>query len=467
MLRLLFFMNFTGIIFFILCTILIPYKKSFLPSKYRIFVYRLNMMFFIIPFPLFLPYLRKFIKNISIKIPFDPALKNGTHITIRFIDDIYLMLPKPNLILILVLLIWFLSSIYLFIKNTNDKHNFNKFHRTFDLFMEEKPINGYINASELVKTAMRELNVKRKIKVYTLDRLRVPHVSGIFHLKLFLPANWNITDQVYYIVIKHEIAHIRHQDLPFQFLSLIACSINGFNPVVHILKSRIAYHEELHADACACTNIAKTDRIAYANAIIDLTAPLFNTPNVPIKGLDNKNDKHLLEERVIHIVSNQDCKNKPIKLAFVAMISFFIFILSALPAISYNLPAALACDDDAIKFESIDTFDINTLSTENYMDPLSVSEPLSIDNFYTLLASLDFSNNNTYCVDKNGKISDINSIKHIDCMHHFNEVYISHHNTNSDGSCTVIIHQAQKCTKCNDVEIIEDYTTTRFSICPH
>lgn len=467
MLRLLFFMNFSGIIFFLLCAILFPYKKDFLPSKYRILIHRLNMMFFIIPFPLFLPYMRKFINDISIKIPFDPSLKNGSHITIRFIDDVYLMLPKPNLILIIVLLIWFFSSIYLFMKNTRDQHNFKKFQRTFDLFMEEKLINGSINATELVKSAMQELNVNRKIKVYTLERLCVPHISGIFHLKLFLPANWNITEQVYYLVIKHEIAHIRHNDLPFQFLSLIACSINGINPVVHVLKSRIEHHEELYADACACTDSTKPNRIAFANAIIDLTTPCYKNPDIPLKGLGFKNDKRLLEERVFHIVKNEYDRSSPIKLAYVGILSFIIFILSALPAVSYNLPAALASDDDAIKFESIDTFDINTLSTENMMDPLSESEPLSVDDFYTLLNSLDFSNNNTYCVDKNGTVSFVNTLKHVDCKHHFTEVYVSHHNKGSDGSCTVVIHKARKCTKCKDIEIIENYTTTKFSICPH
>ena len=96
MIRLLFFMNLTGFLFFILCTILFPYRKDFLPSRVRIFICRLNMMFYIIPFPLFLPYLRKFTQNRNIKIPFDPSLKNGSHIAIRFIDDIYLMLPKYN-----------------------------------------------------------------------------------------------------------------------------------------------------------------------------------------------------------------------------------------------------------------------------------------------------------------------------------------------------------------------------------
>ena len=56
MIRLLFFMNLTGFLFFILCTILFPYRKDFLPSRVRIFICRLNMMFYIIPFPLFLPY---------------------------------------------------------------------------------------------------------------------------------------------------------------------------------------------------------------------------------------------------------------------------------------------------------------------------------------------------------------------------------------------------------------------------
>lgn len=467
MLRLLFFMNLTGVIFYALCGILFPYKKDFLSAKCRIFIYRLNMMFFIIPFPLFLPYLRKFINIVNIKIPFDLSLKNGSHITIRFIDDIYLMLPKPTLIYIICLMIWFLSSICLLMINTRDQNKFNSFHRTFDLFMEEKLINGSLNASDLVHKAMQELNVNRKIKIYTLDRLRIPHVSGLFHLKICLPVNWDVSEQVYYTAVKHEIAHIVHKDLPFQFLTLIACSICGLNPIVHILKTRIGHYEELYADACACTGVSKDDRKAFAYALLDLPTTFLKDPKARIKGLGFKNDKRLLDERVSHIVKNEYCNYTPFKIAYVAIISIIMFILSAIPAISYNLPAALASDDDAIKFESLDTFDINTLPTEKRMDPLSGSEPLSTNNFYSLLNSLDFTTDDSYCIDENGTVSNITTSTHMDCEHLFIKVYVSHHDEKSDGSCIVTIHQAQKCTNCEDTKITEHYTTTKFEKCPH
>ncbi len=467
MLHLLFFMNLTGILFYMLCSIIFPYRKNILPFKCRIFIYRLNMIFFIIPFPLFLPYLRKFIKNFDVKVPFDPSLRNGSHITIRFLDNIYLMLPKPNLIFVLVLLLWVISSICLFIINTRDQKNFKQFYRTFDLLMEEELINGSINASDLVHDAKKELNVNRKIKIYTLDTLRIPHIFGLFHLKLCLPSKWDIPEQIYYIVIKHEIAHILHKDILFQFLTLIACSINGLNPVVHILKSRIARYEELFADACACTGSSKDNRLAFANALIDLSANSAITPNASIKGLWFKKDKHSLEERVIYIVQNKYIEYTPTKSAFVVTISLIMFIISAIPAISFNLPAALASNDDVITFDSVDTFDINTLSSEDMLNPLSGSEPLSKNDFYSLLNSLDFSNTDTYCIDENGTIFEIPTSNHANCQHKFFEVYISHHDQNPDGSCTVMIQKAQKCTKCKDIELVKRYASTTFNKCPH
>lgn len=425
------------------------------------------MIFFIIPFPLFIPYLRKFIKNFDIHIPFDPSLKNGSHITIRFVDDIYVMLPKPSLILIIILMLWVISSICLFMFNTRDQKNFRQFHRTFDLFMEEELINGSINASDLVHKAMQELNVNKKIKIYTLNTLRIPHVFGIFHLKLCLPSKWDIPEQIYYIAIKHEIAHVLHKDLPFQFLSLIACSIHGLNPVVHILKSRIGHHEELYADACACTGISKNNRLAFANALIDLAGASVITPNASIKGLWFKKSAHSLEERVFHIMQNKYFEYSPPKSAFVITISIIIFIISAIPAISFNLPAALVSNDNAIKFESVDTFDINTLSSEDMMNPLSGSEPLSKNGFYSLLNSLDFSKKDTYCIDENGTVFDVTTPTHTDCKHDFTQVYVSHHSKNADSSCVVIIYKSQKCTKCRDIENIKRYTSTTFNECPH
>ncbi len=467
MLRLLFFMNLTGFIFFILCTILFPYKKDFLPSKVRIFIYRLNMIFFIIPFPLFLPYLRRFFKTTKLNIPFDPSLKNGSHIAIRFIDDVYLILPKPTLILISILLLWMISSICLYIINSRDQIKFKRFHRTFDLFMDEKLINGSINASDLVQKAMKEMNISREIKIYILHGLHVPHVTGIFHLKLFLPANWDVSEQIYYITIKHEMAHILHKDLPFQFLVLIACSIHGLNPIVHILKTRIQSHEEIYADACSCTNIPKDERLAFANALIDLSATANKPLHVALKGLGFQNNKRLLEQRVYHIVKNDYKNYKPTKSAFVCLISIIIFILSALPAISYNLPAALASNNDVLEFETIDNFSVDVLSSENTLESLTKSTQFLENELYSLLNTFDFSKNDTYCVDKNGNIYDVSSSYHEKCNHIFIPVDVLKHEKNTDTSCNVAVQKAQRCTKCGDIKIIKNYTSTTFINCPH
>ena len=467
MIRLLFFMNLTGFLFFILCTILFPYRKDFLPSRVRIFICRLNMMFYIIPFPLFLPYLRKFTQNRNIKIPFDPSLKNGSHIAIRFIDDIYLMLPKPNIILIIIILLWLISSICLYIINTRDQIKFKRFQRTFDLFMEDNLINGSINASDLVHKAMREMNVKRKIKVYTLGRLHVPHVSGLFQLKIFLPANWDVSEQVYYMAIKHEVAHILHKDLLFQFLALIACSIHGLNPIVHILKSRMESHEELYADACSCSDSSKDERLAFAYALIDLSAASSKTLHVPLRGLGLKNDKRLLEERAVHIVKNDYKSYKSTKQLFVGSVSVIMFIISAIPAISYKIPAELASKEDVLKFETIDHFNVDVLSTENTLEPLPKSRQYLENELYSLLDTFDFTKNDTYCIDKEGNIYDVNNIHSEECRHVFILIDVLHHEKNLDIGCNVTVHKAKRCTKCGNIEIIEPYTSTAFIHCPH
>lgn len=466
MIRLLFFINVTGIIFYVLQAILLPFKKISLPPGYRIFICRLNMLFFIIPFPLLLPYIRRYFKDFIIKIPFDPSLKNGSHITVNLANDVCIMLPKPNVLQILFLLVWMIVSIRLFIKYTHDQNKLNGFHSSFDLFMDEMLINDSIDATELVHMAMDELNIKKKIHIYTLENLFVPHVSGIFHLRLCLPLYWDVSEQVYYMAIKHELAHIIHKDLLFQRLGFIACSIHCYNPIVHILTSRINNYDELHADECACSRTSKQERISYANAIIDLSEIISNAHNMFYKGLGTKrNSKSFIEERVMLIVKNDYCKSRPIKLIYATIISLLIFIISAIPAMSYNLPAAMT--SQTLATDSIDMLDVDILPLQNNTNPLyGVSHP-SENELYTLLDNLDFSDKDAYCVDKNENIFDISPPSYTECNHSFEPVKIIRHIKNKNGSCIIQVFNGSRCTKCYIVDYKDLYTTTKFEKCYH
>jgi len=83
MLELLFYMNGMGSLFFILHALLIPIEKRFLSPNYRVFIYRLNLMFFVVPFPAGFFYVRRYFDNLVTALPIAPFINNGAHFIIH------------------------------------------------------------------------------------------------------------------------------------------------------------------------------------------------------------------------------------------------------------------------------------------------------------------------------------------------------------------------------------------------
>lgn len=83
MLQLLLFMNGMGSLFFILFMLLLPIIKRCMPPDYQVFLYRLNLMFFVVPFPACFFYLRRYYDDIVTTVPVSPLISNGAHIIVH------------------------------------------------------------------------------------------------------------------------------------------------------------------------------------------------------------------------------------------------------------------------------------------------------------------------------------------------------------------------------------------------
>lgn len=468
MLRLLFFMNTMGSFYYILHAILLPFKKKYLPPGYRVFLFRINLMLFIIPFPAVFYYLRRYFNNIALKTPLDPFRYNGSHITVHFLNDTCFMLPKPKLIEILGIFIWITVCILLVIKNLYHENRLHHFHSFFRLFFNSEKECSSAEVNHLVQAAQQELNMKKKPRVYVAEGIIVPHVTGIFRPKLYLPAHWDVPKQVYYMTIKHELAHILHKDLLVQRISLILSIIFWCNPVIYFLLPRLAGYDELYADACACDGASRDDRRAYGMSILDLMETASDIPNIPVKGLGLKLDSmKFMEERIYIMKKNNLYKHKPLKIAATAIMSAFIFTLSAVPAMAYSMPASIKSDTLAVK--SIDILDVNTLDQNHSLDPLSNISNHSEYELNALTDSLDFSKSDAFCIDENGNVYVYDGIApHFSgCDHNFVAARVSKHYKLAGGRCKVEYYLADRCTECGDVVVGELYATTTFEKCPH
>ncbi len=466
MLKLLCFMNATGGLFFLLNMLLCLIMQKYMPPKYRIFLCRLNLMFFVIPFPICLFYIRRYFDNLVSIMPIEPFVYTGTHIIIHLQQYISFALPKTAFYEILLFCTWIIVVIRIYRKYSAKSRKIRDFNSFYGTFLKKQMEPFTVNASKLVDAAMKELGLKKKPRLQMEPMVKSPHIGGIFRCTLHLPCQWDVPEQVYYIAIKHELAHLKNKDLLFQRISLIVRIIHWFNPAVYLLIKKMNQYQELAADAVACKGESRENRLAFQLALVDLSAEESNVPDMLAIGLGNKRRgkfKNFTEERIFTMNNKKLYNHKFIKLAATAVMSVVMFTLSSIPALAYNLPATIESEDSTVN--SVNIIDIDIMPED--ITPIS-SVTLTNDDFYSFIENVDFSESDFICIDENGVITyDAIEPRIIPCNHNYLTARASYHTKHSDGSCTITYHNAKKCAKCGHIVVMEKIAETTYVKCPH
>lgn len=466
MLQLLIYMNATGSIFCLLHMLMLPIEKRYLPPNYRVLICRLNLMLFTIPFPAILYYIRRYLERIFSDMPLDPNIYNGAHFIIHLEQNFCFAFPKLENYQILLVLSWMIVLLLRYHKTFKKNHRLRKYNKHFELFEDEEITEASIDVPKLVQDALTELHLKIKPRTFVLHGISTPHISGIFRPKLCMPSDWNVSEQVHYMAIKHELAHVLNKDLWFLYFARIARILFWFNPLVYLSCNLMFHCEESAADACACENASAEDKREYQTALLDLIT-YDGDSDIAAKGFKIKfqNNKKAIIERIF-IMKNKDLyKHKFLKFAAASVMSVVMFAVSSVPALAYNLPATIESQEIAV--EEINMFHLDTVSTEKDTNPFLVSTQPLEDELYPNSDILDFSKSDKYCIDENGNIYDANIQPRIECIHNYIAAQFSYHTDKTNGSCSVTYHRAKRCSKCGHIVVLERIATLTYDKCPH
>ncbi|MCC0728929.1 peptidase M56 [Clostridioides sp. ZZV14-6045] len=125
-----------------------------------------------------------------------------------------------------------------------------------------------VEINNLYNDLLKELNIKKHIKLKYTYEINTPSFFGLFDNYIFLPPhNYNL-DELYWI-LKHELVHYKSKDLYIRYLVLFLKCVYFFNPFVYILD-RIIYHNcELHCDETVLKSCSLANIKSYANTILD------------------------------------------------------------------------------------------------------------------------------------------------------------------------------------------------------
>jgi len=101
----------------------------------------------------------------------------------------------------------------------------------------------------LIPSALRELDVRRRVRFLELDGPVMPMTWGVFRPVVLLPADdLDSTIEQRLDVLRHELAHVRRYDCLTQLVGQLACALHWFNPFAWLAARELRVERERACD---------------------------------------------------------------------------------------------------------------------------------------------------------------------------------------------------------------------------
>lgn len=124
-----------------------------------------------------------------------------------------------------------------------------------------------------------ELNVKKIPELYRSNIVNAPFLTGIIKPRIvFLNKQFYIEE--WEMMLRHELMHLKKNDLVFKLVIGIIQSIHWFNPVIYYYKRMFFIFCEYACDKRTTKFFDKEQRSRYARLIVGLSEPEFEYKQV-------------------------------------------------------------------------------------------------------------------------------------------------------------------------------------------
>ncbi len=109
-----------------------------------------------------------------------------------------------------------------------------------------------------------------------------PALVSLRQPTLLLPCDWasRFTDRSLRHVLLHELLHIRHRDLLWNWVATFVQALHWFNPLVWFVVDRFQADRELRCDAGALARLAPGERLDYGRTLLRVQESFFAPPSL-------------------------------------------------------------------------------------------------------------------------------------------------------------------------------------------
>lgn len=442
-----FFMTFSGSILFLFFLIVEKLDRNLFSQKLRYQILKIALFLHIFPLNVFISFLKKecnFILNRNII----------THTFIHGYKPVALITsekPQYNMVFKInhhILVIWIsifcVLFLYYVINFTYSKSYIYK-------NTQEITSSDILHIRDKYQS---KLKIKQNVRIYSTDINCTPFTSGIIKPVIVIPQLKESFE--FDIVIHHELYHIRSKDMLILFLRLLITSIYWFNPLVFLLSYKLENYCELACDEFVTEELTYNKRKTYADFIIDLANNSKIFFKKPMIGFScqmirkEKKTKNIIKERINTIMNQKKRKTNA-----AILLSTLLILCSIIPAFAY---------EPVQKLEYL-TDDHSTLYVSSTKDFITYSETTAFEESSTTDVPIYYDNQ---FIDADGNIynADEPSCYRV-CEHNYSSGTLTNHYVNSDGSCTTIWYNAERCSKCGIIKLGSVIRKVVYAACPH
>ena len=116
-----------------------------------------------------------------------------------------------------------------------------------------------------------ELRVGKKPELYQSYIVGAPFLTGIISPKIIFPSR-QFSEEEWGLMLRHELTHLKSNDLLFKAIVGVVQNIHWFNPVVYFFKKEFYNFSEYVCDKRTTTFFDTARRSQYARLIVSLSA---------------------------------------------------------------------------------------------------------------------------------------------------------------------------------------------------
>ncbi|MGI6307950.1 MAG: M56 family metallopeptidase [Dethiobacteria bacterium] len=129
-----------------------------------------------------------------------------------------------------------------------------------------------ITNQQMIDTLQRlkdDLGISKEVKLQACPVSQTPMLIGFFRPVILLPPT-EITCDRLALILRHELVHLKRNDLWYKALVLLATAIHWFNPVVYLMAKAIAVQCEISCDELVLQGTSFQQRKQYGETIMSV-----------------------------------------------------------------------------------------------------------------------------------------------------------------------------------------------------